>query len=199
MRREGSARHPCRPPFSLAGRVLPLNHFTLVTAYRLASSPSTAKLRFDGNTRARRRPADRRRQAWPSTCSTRRTGRPAERRRTTPSATTPTWSPGVCTSGSLGPEEAERLIGGHAGTRTAARAVFARVLETRGYLYELFGRSRPAGTRRPPPSPGCRRDEAEALAHGELVRIDGRLRVALDRRRPRAAAVAGHPRGADGS
>ena len=78
----------------------------------------------------------------------------------------------------------------------AARAVYARVLETRAYLYELF-RAIATG-RNPPPAAIARlqRDEAEALAHGELVRDRRRLRVALDRRRPGATAVARHPRGA---
>ena len=50
--------------------------------------------------------------------------------------------------------------GGHAATRTAARAVFARVLETRGYLYELFrgDRDRPEpAARRHRPAAGATR------------------------------------------
>ena len=56
---------PCRPPFLVRGECYHSIVFTLVTGYRLASPPSTAKLRFDGNTRAHRRPADRRRKPGP--------------------------------------------------------------------------------------------------------------------------------------
>ena len=74
--------------------------------------------------------------------------------------------------GMLSPEEAERLIRRSRRHPAAARAVFARVIETRGYLYELF-RAIATG-RNPPPAAIARlqRDEADALAHGELVRID---------------------------
>ena len=97
--------------------------------------------------------------------------------------------------GMLGPAEAERLVRRSRRHPAAARAVFERVLATRGYLYELF-RAFATG-QNPPPAAIARlqRDEAEALAHGELVRDRRRLRVALGRRRPGATAVAGDPRG----
>ncbi len=74
--------------------------------------------------------------------------------------------------GMLGPAEAERLVRRSRRHPAAARAVFERVLATRGYLYELF-RAFATG-QNPPPAAITRlqRDEAEALAHGELVRID---------------------------
>ncbi len=52
--------------------------------------------------------------------------------------------------GSLSPAEAERLIRRSRRHPAAARAVFARVIETRGYLYELF-RAIATG-RNPPPA-----------------------------------------------
>ena len=52
--------------------------------------------------------------------------------------------------GLLSPEEAERLVRRSRRHPEAARAVFARVIETRGYLYELF-RAIATG-RNPPPA-----------------------------------------------
>jgi predicted RNA-binding Zn ribbon-like protein len=72
--------------------------------------------------------------------------------------------------GMLTPDEAKRLIRRSRRHPAAALAAYERVLETRGYLYELF-RAIATG-RNPPPTAIARlqRDEAEALAHGTLVR-----------------------------
>jgi len=73
--------------------------------------------------------------------------------------------------GMLDPDEAERLLRRSRRHPKTAQAIFARVLETRGYLYELFHAV--AAGRNPPPAAIARlqADEADALAHGALVRI----------------------------
>jgi predicted RNA-binding Zn ribbon-like protein len=73
--------------------------------------------------------------------------------------------------GMLSAQEAERLLRRSRRHPAAARAVYARVIETRGYLYELF-RAIATG-RNPPPAAVARlqADEADALAHGTLARV----------------------------
>jgi predicted RNA-binding Zn ribbon-like protein len=73
--------------------------------------------------------------------------------------------------GMLSPDEAEGLLRRSRRHPDAARAVHERVLATRGYLYEAFHAI--ATGRTPPPSAitRLRRDEADALAHAELVRV----------------------------
>ena len=108
-----------------------------------------------------------------------RTGRPAKRPRKTCWTTTPISSP----------EPTRRRPGAQPGRPAArearrhpvaARDVFHRIQATRAYLYDLFdaiARDTPA------PAEAIRRlerDEAEALAHGRLVDVDGRYRWSWD-------------------
>ena len=99
--------------------------------------------------------------------------------------------------GMLGPDDAERLL--RAGT-PPSRPPLARSTSASSRpaatCTRRSTRSRAAGRPRPPPSRRLRDDEADALAHAELVRDRRRLRVALGGRRPGPTAVAGDPRGA---
>ena len=74
--------------------------------------------------------------------------------------------------GMLGPADAERLLRRARRHPAAARAVHERVIATRGYLYEAF---HAIASGRTPPATAIARlrdDEADALAHAELVRAD---------------------------
>ena len=74
--------------------------------------------------------------------------------------------------GILGPVEAERLLRRSRRHPDAAREVHERVLATRASLYRVFDAISTGAN--PPAADVARlqRDEAEALAHAQLVRID---------------------------
>lgn len=74
--------------------------------------------------------------------------------------------------GMLGDAEADRLLRRAHADPTAAGTVFERTLETRAYLYDLF---HAIASGRPPAADDIdrlQRDEAEALAHANLVEGD---------------------------
>ena len=96
--------------------------------------------------------------------------------------------------GMLGLDEAERLVGGHAGIRTPlARSSTAR--SRRAPTYTRCSRDRER------PEPACRCHRPVAARRGRGAGPWGarprrrRLRVALGGRRPGATALAGRPRG----
>ncbi len=74
--------------------------------------------------------------------------------------------------GMLSPDEADELHRRSRRHPDAARTVHIRVLATRAYLYEVFAAI--ANGRTPPAAAigRLRRDEAEALTHAELVRVE---------------------------
>ena len=76
--------------------------------------------------------------------------------------------------------KADRLLAGARRQPVEGRRVFDRVQATRAYLYDVFDA---IARDKPPPPEAIRRlehDEAEALAHGRLVNIDGRYRWSWD-------------------
>ena len=137
----------------------------------MASSASTAKLRFDGNTRhiaAQRIVGGSLALDLLNTQNGPAGGTP-EDDALRDYADVVAWGVYV---GSLSPEEAERLIRRSRRHPEAARAVFAGGRDPRLPVRAV----RAIATGRNPPAAAIARlqsDEADALAHGELLRIDG--------------------------
>ena len=172
VRRAVSRRHPCRPPFR-ARRVLPLNSLYGGNSIAAWHRPtSTAKLRFDGNTRAHRRPADRRRKPGPRPAQhPERAGRRNARGRRPPRLRRRRRLGGVRRDAQSRRSRAA-ASGGHAATRTPLAGLRARARDARLPL-------RAVSRDRDGPEPAARRHRPAAgatrptrLAHGELVRID---------------------------
>jgi predicted RNA-binding Zn ribbon-like protein len=75
--------------------------------------------------------------------------------------------------GQLSDAEVGRLLRRSRRHPDAARAVFERALATRGYLYQLFSAVANGSSPSPQAIGRLQHDEAEALAHAELVAADG--------------------------